>query len=145
MTGRPRSRLWTWIIHMTSCWTGCFDSALLCREKKIKDARTQTPARAISLPPDRKDFQTEAEYAQAYLAWDVVSRAEKTRTQTSEFNFIRNSSEIQKFAEFLTHSKESGEIPGNFHQHFFSLFTPSSKVDSAKTISENVAPDAFEG
>ena len=86
MTGRPRSRLWTWIIHMTSCWTGCFDSALICREKKIKDARTQTPARAISLPPDRKDFQTEAEYAQAYLAWDVVSRAEKTRTQTSEFN-----------------------------------------------------------
>ena len=97
MTGRPRSRLWTWIIHMTSCWTGCFDSALICREKKIKDARTQTPARAISLPPDRKDFQTEAEYAQAYLAWDVVSRAEKTRTQTSEFNLDYNCEKYQKF------------------------------------------------
>ena len=85
MTSRSRSGLCAWIIQMTSCWCGCFDPQLFSREKKIKDTPTQTLSKAVSLPPVRKDFQTESEYAKAYVAWSVVAEEEAAHTQSSDF------------------------------------------------------------
>ena len=90
MTGRSRSGLCAWLLHMGSCWFGCFDPNLYSKNKKIKDTQTQTPTRAVSLPPVRKDFQTEADYARAYLAWNLVAEAEASYTRSSEFNFDQN-------------------------------------------------------
>ena len=89
MTGRSRSGLCAWLINISSCWCGCFDPNILSKDKKIKDIQTQTLTKAVSLPPVRKDFQTEAEYAKAYLAWNLVAEVEASVPQTSEFNLHR--------------------------------------------------------